>query len=445
MIRILLALVLCCCASFSTAAPAPAPGKAPKSKPVPAPDGERFLFIVEISSAMGKMQAETEAALFELIGSGVNRQMRPGDTYGVWTYNNETFAGEFPMQIWDSRNSTQLGTIAAAYLSEREFKKSGDVKRLMATLNAVVHSVSNLNIFIISKGDSSMSGTPFDKVINGQYKAQSRARKEAGKPFITALVARDGWIIDGSVAISGAPIKLPDRSTPTIAEKKPDSAPKPAIVAPTPTNSVPPQISSAPKATPAPSEAQPTPAATLTSNAEPVAQPPVTVPAPRPRVMQIITKSNTVETASATSAAAPTPTEPSVAITSTPTNAPVQSVSIPEPASTVNTTLAAPAPVETAEPPRDAVPLEGALAALLPQPVVVSARELSAEGDSAKSQAPGAIQATAMPAANGLQPGMMLAFGAALLAAAAFLLFVVFRRYRSLPQGSLITQSMDHR
>jgi len=65
--------------------------------------------------------------------------------------------------------------------------------------------------------------------------------------------------------------------------------------------------------------------------------------------------------------------------------------------------------------------------------------------DVTKPQAPTAVQATALPSANGLQPVTMLAFGATLLAAAAFLLFVVFRRYRSLPQGSLITQSMDQR
>ena len=290
-----------------------------------------------------------------------------------------------------------------------------------------------------------MSGTPFDKVINAQYKAQSKARREAGKPFITALVARDGWIIDGSVAISGTPIKLPDRSAPAIAEKKPAPAPKPATVPSTSTNSASPQVAAAPKVTPALPPTPPTPSTTLAANAQPVAPPPLPVPAPRPRVMQIITKSNTVETASTPPVAAPTPTEPGVAVTSTPTNALAQTAPTLEPAPAANVTLAASAPIAAAEPPQEPAPLESALAALLPKPLAVSARELPAEGDGATSQAPATVQAAALPSANGLQPVMMLGFGAALLAAAGFLLFVVLRRYRSLPQGSLITQSMDHR
>lgn len=405
----------------------------------PAPDGHRFLFIVETSSATGRMQAETEAALFELIGSGVNQEMRPGDTYGLWTYGKEISAGEFPMQIWDSRNSSQLGTIAAAYLSEREFKSSGDVKRLMAAVQNVVHSISNLNIFIISNGDSPMTGTPFDKTINADYKAKRTERKEAKRPFVTTLVARDGWIIEGTVVVSGTPIRLPDRTVPALAEKK-----KPAT-APA-TNAVTPQVVV-------------TPSAPASNQVAAVVPPPVP-PAPKPKVLQMITKTNMPAAAIVAAFPAPVSTPDPLPVTPAPAavvansteTAPPAAASVPatQPReSNVATPSVGSAPASLAsttssseEGANQPAPLESALAALLPKPVTVAAREKNPGTDLEPTPA---IQAAANPVASSLPHGLMLAFGGALLTAAAFLLFVVFRRQRPNPGGSLITQSMNQR
>jgi LPXTG-motif cell wall-anchored protein len=91
--------------------------------------------------------------------------------------------------------------------------------------------------------------------------------------------------------------------------------------------------------------------------------------------------------------------------------------------------------------------LESALAALLPQPLVVSARESQSEASAGSPgpHPPEAIQAAAIPSTGGTHPGLLIAFGGLLLGASLFLLLVVFRRHRPAPQGSLITQSMNQR
>ena len=53
------------------------------------------------------------------------------------------------------------------------------------------------------------------------------------------------------------------------------------------------------------------------------------------------------------------------------------------------------------------------------------------------------MQAVTPTVQSGLGGSLMIAFGAVLLAAALFLLLVTARRFRPVPQGSLITQSMD--
>jgi len=55
------------------------------------------------------------------------------------------------------------------------------------------------------------------------------------------------------------------------------------------------------------------------------------------------------------------------------------------------------------------------------------------------------VQAAALPMPSGPGAGLFLTFGSLLMAAAFFLLFVVFRRLRPAPGGSLITQSMERR
>src|SRR5262245_45215758 len=92
--------------------------------PPPAPDAQRFLFVVDISGDMERLQAANETALYELLFSGVYGQMRTGDSYGLWTFNKETYTGRFPMQVWDARKPSQLGAIAAAFLNQQNYEKS---------------------------------------------------------------------------------------------------------------------------------------------------------------------------------------------------------------------------------------------------------------------------------------------------------------------------------
>jgi hypothetical protein len=441
MIHLVLTITLCCLTVAGFAATAPS--RAERERILPAPDGQRFLFIVETSSSTGRTQAETEAALFDLIASGVYRAMRPGDTYGLWTYNKVISAGEFPMQIWDSRNASQLGTIAAAYLSDREFEKSGDVKRMMTTVQSVIHSVSNLNIFIVSNGDSPVTGTPFDKAINAEYKEQRRERRKAGKPFITTLVVRDGWIIHGAVSISGTPIDLPARPLPVIAQKQQTPVPVPAPTAPK-------AAAEAPQSPPAPLASSI--AAASSSNAAP---PSVTVVPQKPRIIQIITRTNVVDPSSATVPAAlaattATTATPAIRPVPAPAEMPTPISPAPEPAPITTLPTAASTPVPPTVPAESVVepaPLESGLAALIPQPLVVSARESQSAASAGPSepQPPPAIQAAAIPSTGGIHAGLLIAFGGLLLSAAVFLLLVVFRQQRPTPQGSLITQSMNQR
>jgi hypothetical protein len=290
--------------------------KALASSIPPAPDGERFLFVVDTSSAMEDLQPANEVAIFELIQKGIYGHLRPGDTYGVWTYSKETKAGQFPMRVWEAHRSAQQGTVAAAFLNEQTYEKSANLKVLMDNLTRVIRAITNVTILLISDGSDKEFGTPFDQALAADYKRLNKARRQARRPFVTTFCVRDGWYVDAKVNIAGTPIQLPERRAPRLAAGSTnapptDKGPKGTVLAVRDvegaTNA--PGLSTTAAIPGAPGNLAPTPitpispvAATAVTQSN-VAQaspgpqtqsgPPALTPIPgRPKVFQIVTKSN---------------------------------------------------------------------------------------------------------------------------------------------------------
>lgn len=411
--------------------------------PMPAPDGQRFLFIVDTSSGMERLKAENETAIYDLIGSGLYGQMQTGDTYAMWVFDKGTQAGEFPMQVWDAPRAIQLAAIAAAHLSDKDYENTADVKRMTDLLTTVVHAVSNLNAFIISDGSTSMRGTPFDKTVNAEYKKKRQERNSAKRPFVTTLIARDGSFTNYSVVVAGQPILLPKRPVSAVAiatKAAPPLRPAGVLLSNTPGASVTSATATAPSVTtqqnqPAPAPA-PAPAnvATITPSSNAVVKAEIAAR----RVIQIVTKSNSVPAAIERSAPEPGKADVTLASDVAQINNPAPELSAPAPGSPALPAAAA-SPVAESPSPR------AALAAVLFAPVTVAARELQPGPENASPAPPPVVQAAALPVPSGPGAGLFLAFGSLLMAAAFFLLFVVLRRLRPAPGASLITQSMERR
>jgi len=408
---------------------------APK-EPLAPPDGHRFLFIVDMSEDMESLKDPLEATLYDLLRSGIYGQMLTGDTFGLWTFDKQPHAGKFPVQVWDARRATSIGAIAAAHLSNHNYEKSADLKPVTDLLMTVIQAVTNLNVFIISDGDTAMRGTPFDKAINAEYKKKRRERSSAKRPFVTTLIARDSQIVSNSVVIAGQPIFLPERPIPAAVSAK-TAAPPPNHAAGIVLSNI---VMSGATAT-APSAAppqKPLAVAPLMTNAGAIIEPSSSVVAkseiPRTAVIQIITKSNNPP-----AAIERTPSEPRNADAALATESTTANNSAPEPAPAV----ADPPAPEAAAPPPEQSPHD-ALAAILSSPITVAARERHPEPETVNS-APPVVPVAGLAVPPVLGAGFFLTFGSLLMAAAMFLLFVVSRRLRPASGSSLITQSMERR
>ena len=190
------------------AAPRTAAAAAPTNAPR-ALSSNRYLLIVETSRAMQKRSEGALKAVKDLFASNMDGQLRRGDTIGIWTYNDDLHAGQFPLQQWTPETHRAVANRALTYLSEQPFEKSANLDKAVAALDRVVKNSGLITIILISDGEQKVKGTPFDEKINKVYKLWEQEQQKARMPFVTVLRASKGTFTEHSVISAPWPVELP--------------------------------------------------------------------------------------------------------------------------------------------------------------------------------------------------------------------------------------------
>ena len=176
-------------------------------KPAASAEG-RFLFLLDTSASMSKSAPQAMRAALELLDSSMQGQLHPGDTLGLWMYNDKLNTGT-PMIAWaESAKGQAIDSLAGTWRKINYSKKS-DSGAFIPYLLPLIKESSTLTILWISDGLDPISGTPFDAQINqlhGQYAAELAA---SGQCFVTVLACRDGEMVDCAVNSSIGPFRLP--------------------------------------------------------------------------------------------------------------------------------------------------------------------------------------------------------------------------------------------
>ncbi len=459
-------LLLCSLAWTLVAAPPTPPRRTVPARPRPAPDGQRFLFVVDISSAMRDTDAANRQALFDMLFTGLDGQMRSGDTFGLWFYNDKLHAGAFPMQIWDEKDSLAVASLATKFLRDQAYSGRSRPDVLMPRVLNLIKNVRDVNVLVISHGKPALEGTPFDTNITAIVRRKRSEREAAQKPFITALAARGGSIIGGGVIIAGETIPLPARPPAVLAAKGTNSLPPPTNDTRT-LKSMPGSEFRVPSSELSrtgikPGTRNPEPG-TATANPalppqETVSLAPQTAPPPKPKVLQFVTRPD----AAATNVAAAPASTPEKPISSSESSKPSTEFRVsssellrtgiepeilnPDPGTAiVNSEPGTRNPEPRQHLNADATPTKPVPAtvaslaeSLDSKPVAVAARSPAANGPSA---APASLE-TPTP---GPSAALLLTIGIVLLAACLGLLLLVLRKLRPRREASFITQSMESR
>ena len=414
--------------------------------------GNRYLVLVETSKDMKRQQAVARETVSKLFLNGFNGRIRANDTVALWTFSNTVETNRIPARPWVPAQRMDVANQAFRILQDVKLAKSPNMVEAVEAMKDEVVKPGILTVILVSSGSAPMEGTPMDRLVNDITGRNRETMQEAGKPFVIALVTKDGKFLDYAVTPGGRTVFIPPLPKPpphkpaatnqanasaTATNKpKPMSVSeieeairknvKPTNVSPAPLIWINPARSNAPAVTPPTERAAGPTVSTPATNAAPSVpiSPAVASPAARPKAEPPLV-APAAPVASPPPAAAP-PTAPAPAVVSA---APVQTQPAPPPA----TSAAAPAAMVRNERAVEQIPAATPVPPTSP-PATVEA--------SAPARRPPPRPVVPPPVASA-GSWTDLATGGALLLAAVALGWVLLRNLRSKPGASLISQSLD--
>ena len=202
-----------------------------QTKPVqPALSSDRCLLIVETSKSTRSCANAMVKVVQDMLMSGLNGQLRPGDTLGVWTFDDDLYTGRFPLQTWSALDQKDIARRTAAFLKAQKFDKEPSLSKVLPALTRVIEGSQLLTVILVSSGDEKMRGTQFDERINEFYRQWHDQQQQAHMPFVTVLRVKNGQLADYVVNTPPWPLQMPRRSAETQSARalpaKPLEAPK---------------------------------------------------------------------------------------------------------------------------------------------------------------------------------------------------------------------------
>jgi len=425
-----------------------------------------------------------------LLVSGMNGQLRRGDTLGVWTFNADLYSGQFPLQQWSPETAGAITARALTFLKGQKYAKQPRLDKVLPALNRVVADSDLITVILITAGTENIQGTPFDDKINETYRVWRAEQLKARMPFLTVLRARGGHITECSVNPAPwrvefpplppepqvAEVAKPQPAPPPKAEPRPTAPPliigkkpEPPAPAPTPAAVTPPVEIAKPPVTPTPppTQAAEVPKAIPTETSPVIPAPPQTTPAAPKEIQSAQTAKS--ESPSGTIVqvttepqpqpkSAPVSEQPKTEIAPIPLPKSAEPQAVPgasiTPAAATPPVVQSPAPAATAPAPAEPKPAEQAGAARTESPQPTAVASVAATGapapdpqpaiGSAHPETPPVQVAVATPPKSDFNLAGMVLAGLALLAVALAALYLLVRRSRTSAHASLITRSMDH-
>ncbi len=170
---------------------------------------DRWLLIFENSSAMKKRMPAVELELKRLFFTGLDGQIRGGDSLGVWTFDKTLHVGEFPLSTWQPERAALTASNLVTFLNKRSFRGDVNFNALQPLLNDVVEGSQRLTVLIFCEGQGDILWSPYNEAINQSLRQNYPERKKNSQPFIVLLRVQDGKYIGCSVNFPPGGLNLP--------------------------------------------------------------------------------------------------------------------------------------------------------------------------------------------------------------------------------------------
>ena len=166
----------------------------------------RVLFIFDTSSEMKRRVPAVQQAIQTLLITSMNGQLRSNDTIGVWTFDQNLRAGQFPLQRWKPDNAATIASNINAFVGSQKYAKKTRLETLIPLLGQVVQTSERLTVVIFCDGYGELHGTPYDNGVNQIFQQRQDERRKARLPIAVVLRSQLGAFVDCMVSFPPLPV-----------------------------------------------------------------------------------------------------------------------------------------------------------------------------------------------------------------------------------------------
>jgi len=199
----------------------------------------RCLLVVETSRSMQRRLDGVLRSVKELLDAGMGGELQRGDTLGLWTFNEEVSAGRFPLQPWSAEDQIDVTSRVLSFLKEQKYEKQSRLGQVLPALDLVLKNSEFLTVVVVSGGESTLQGSPFDKQVNEVFAEWRERLQQSRMPFVTVLRAAHGKFTTFAVTPAPSRVEWPPLAPEFLAKRAAPKAlpiaspvPKPATSAP---------------------------------------------------------------------------------------------------------------------------------------------------------------------------------------------------------------------
>jgi hypothetical protein len=193
---------------------------------------ERFLFVIETSSATEKRAENIQKVAGAIIASGLTGHMLPGTTIGVWTFNDQLSTGKFPLRVWTPESRQHTAREVVQFLQQQEFKKNPRIAGVQAALTNLLAQSERITVIYITSGSQPIKGTPQDELIAETFRSNAEKQRGLLMPFVTILRATKGQVVAAAVTTPPWSLEVPEY--PDVPKPDPEALKPPTPEPPSP-------------------------------------------------------------------------------------------------------------------------------------------------------------------------------------------------------------------
>jgi len=170
-------------------------GSLPAAPAAPLPPG-RFLLLMDTSFSMRARADGVAQTLESLLAADLDGRLRPGDTMGMWTFNQQVYHGRFPLQTWSPAQRDAVTARVLEFIREQRYENKADLDQVITRVLPLVRDSELITLILLTDGSVPVHGTPFDENINNSFQTLRREQRRARMPFIVILRAENGRFVN---------------------------------------------------------------------------------------------------------------------------------------------------------------------------------------------------------------------------------------------------------